>query len=58
MYFCVSENCISHGLNMDSWYRNGLLGQSWTHGIDIDSWCRLGLMVLTQTHGIDLDSWY
>ena len=33
----------THGIDMDSWYRQGLMLMTWTHGID-------------NTHGIDLDS--
>ena len=43
---------------LDSWYRHGLMVQTWTLGIDKDSWYRYGLIVLTMTHGIEMDSWY
>ena len=42
---------------MDSWYRHGLMIQTWIYGIDMDSWYRHGPMVLTtpmvlsHTHG-------
>ena len=39
------------GIDMDSWYRHGLMVLTRTHGIDIDSW-------YYNTNGIDLDSWY
>ena len=35
----------THGLDMDSWYRHGLMVLAKTYGID-------------NTHGIDLNSWY
>ena len=35
----------THVIDMDSWYRNGLIVYTWTHGID-------------NNNGIDLDSWY
>ena len=35
----------THGIDMDSWYWQGLKVKTWPHGID-------------NTHGIDLDSWY
>ena len=50
----------TNGIDIDSWYRHGLMLYTWTHGIDMDSWYRHGLMVvttpmvLTQTHGIVL----
>ena len=53
----------THGIDMNSWYRHGLIVQKWTHGIDMDSWYWQRLMVWTQTygidntHGIDLNSW-
>ena len=47
-----------HGKDIYSWYRHGLMVQTWTHGIDMDSWYKNGLMVQTRTNGIDLDSWY
>ena len=28
------------GIDMDSWYRHGLMVWTWTHGIDQDSWHR------------------
>ena len=37
----------TNGINMDSWYRHGLMVKTLTHGIDKDSWSRHGLMVLT-----------
>ena len=49
---------------MDSWYRHGLMVETWNHGRDMDSCCRHGLLVNTwtlgidNTNGIDLDSWY
>ena len=48
----------THGKDMYSWYRHGLMVLTWTYGIDMDSWYRHGLMVvttpmvLTKTHGI------
>ena len=48
----------THGIDMDSWYRHGLMVLTWTHGIDKDSWYRHALvllttpLVLTKTHGI------
>ena len=41
-----------HGKDIDSWYRHGLMVQTWTHGIDMDLWYRHGLLVRTWTHGI------
>ena len=35
----------THGIDMDSWYWQGLMVYAWTHSMD-------------NTHGIDLDSWY
>ena len=35
----------THGIDMDSWYRNGCMVQIWTQGRDMDSWNRHGLMV-------------
>ena len=35
----------THGIDKDSWYRQGLMVLTRTHGID-------------NTHSIDLDSWY
>ena len=42
-----------------TWFRFGLILQTWTCSIIWDSWdilglMRLGLMVLNQTHGTDL----
>ena len=34
----------THGIDMDSWYRYGIMVETWTHGIDIK--------------GINLNSWY
>ena len=36
---------LTHGIDMDSWYRHGLMVWKWIHGIDL--WYRHGLMVLT-----------
>ena len=47
-----------HGIDMDSWYRHGLMVLTWTLSIEMDSWFRHELMVQTWTHGIDKDSWY
>ena len=46
----------THGIDMDSWYRNRPMVQTWTHGIDMHSWNRHGC--IDNTHGIDLDIWY
>ena len=49
---------LTHGIDLDSLYRHGLMVETWTLGIDIHSWYKHGLMVLTkpmvstQTHGI------
>ena len=54
----------THGIDMDSRYRHGLMVQILTHGKDMHSWYRHGLMAQTwthgndKTHGIDSDSWY
>ena len=51
---------MTHGIDIDSWHRQGLMVHKLTHGIDMDSCDRHGLMelttgmVLTQTHGIVL----
>ena len=42
----------THGTDIDSWYRQGLMVLTLTHGIDIDSWYRHGFIVLTQSYGI------
>ena len=48
----------THGIDIDLWYRHGLMVYTWTHGKDMDSLYRQALMVLTkpmvltQTHGI------
>ena len=54
----------TYGTDMDSWYRYGLIFQTWTHDIDMDSWYLQRLMVWTEAYGIDnangidLNSWY
>ena len=48
----------THGTDIDSWYRQGLMVLTLTHGIDMDSWYRHRLMVQTWTQGIDSDLWY
>ena len=48
----------THCIDMDSWYRNAVIVQTWTHGMDIESWYRHGLMVWTWPHGFDKYSWY
>ena len=40
----------THGIDMDSGYRHGLMVQKWTHGIDIDSWYGHGVMELKKNH--------
>ena len=35
------------GTDMDSWFRHGLMVQTWTHDIGKDSWYGHRLMVLT-----------
>ena len=35
----------THGIDMDSWYRHGIMVQKWTQGIE-------------NTLGIKFDSWY
>ena len=47
----------THGIDMESCYRHGLMIKTWTLGIDMDSLYRHGLMAMTWTHGIDMDSW-
>ena len=48
----------THGIDMDSWYRHGLMVKIAIHGIHMGSWYIYGLMVLTtpmvltQTHDI------
>ena len=72
--FFANQNCWTHGIDLDSWYWQGLMVYTWTRGIYLDSWytwtltfcqfwtfalwCWLGLMVYTLTHGIDNNSWY
>ena len=41
-----------HGSDMESWYRHGLMVQTWTHVIEKDSWYRHGI---DKTSGIELD---
>ena len=48
----------THGIDLDSSYRLGLMVYTRPCGMDSASWFRLGLMVLTWTYGRDLDSWY
>ena len=42
------------GVNIDSWYRDGLKVYTWTHGTDVDSWYTSRLIVYTWMHGIVL----
>ena len=55
--FC-NLNFLTHGIDTDSWYWQGLMVWTWTHGIDEELWYRYDLMVwktpmvLTKTHGI------
>ena len=36
----------THGIDMESWYRHGLMVRKWTHVIDMNLWYRHKLMVL------------
>ena len=48
---------------MNSWYRHGLMVETWNHGKSMDTWYRHGIMAYTwtqgidSTNGIDLNSW-
>ena len=48
----------TRGINLDSWYWQGLMVLIKTRSIDMGSWYWQWSVVLTLTHGIDFESWY
>ena len=64
MLQCGINLTWTHGIDLQTWCREGLKEQTWSHGIGLDSWYRTQQMIQRRTHciylthGIDLDSWY
>ena len=54
LYFCIPVICISVFLKImvQTWYRHGIMVETWIHVIETDSCYRHRVMVQTWTHGI------